>query len=64
MDTPCKSICLLDNTLGLCVGCGRTLAEITAWCGMTDTERRSVMDRLDDRLIMLSTALPAAAPEA
>ena len=28
LETPCVNICLLDNETGLCVGCGRTLAEI------------------------------------
>jgi predicted Fe-S protein YdhL (DUF1289 family) len=34
------------------VGCGRTLAEITAWMHMSERERRAVMDRLatDKRL--------------
>lgn len=50
METPCKNICQLDRTRGLCIGCGRTLAEIGAWCGMTDAERRAVMAGLADRL--------------
>lgn len=50
MDTPCKNICQLDRVRGLCIGCGRTLAEIASWRDMTDAERRAVMGGLDERL--------------
>lgn len=50
METPCKNICRLDLARGLCVGCGRTLAEIAGWRDLTDVERRAVMDGLDERL--------------
>jgi len=54
METPCKSICQVDRVRGLCIGCGRTLAEITQWRELTDGERRVIMDGLGDRLRTLT----------
>ncbi|HUU67749.1 MAG TPA: DUF1289 domain-containing protein [Methyloceanibacter sp.] len=50
METPCINICLLDETSGLCVGCGRSGDEIARWTGMTDAERRAIMAGLAERL--------------
>jgi len=50
LETPCVNICLLDNTTGLCVGCGRTGAEIAAWASMTPERRRAIMETLPQRL--------------
>jgi hypothetical protein len=36
-------------TSELCIGCGRTLAEIGGWLSMTADERRRVMDNLPAR---------------
>jgi len=50
LETPCINICLLDETSGLCVGCGRSGDEIARWTGMTDAERRAIMAGLAERL--------------
>jgi predicted Fe-S protein YdhL (DUF1289 family) len=55
IETPCKTICILDPHSGLCRGCGRDLAEIERWTAMTDRERRLIMDDLPRRL----AAMPA-----
>lgn len=44
VESPCNSKCKLHNEV--CVGCGRTRAEIRAWRKMTDKEKQSVIDRL------------------
>jgi predicted Fe-S protein YdhL (DUF1289 family) len=36
--SPCRDVCQLD-TQGICVGCGRSIAEITEWT-RADNERR------------------------
>ena len=56
LETPCVNICLLDSETGLCVGCGRTLAEIAGWAGMSDAERRAVMAVLPMRIERLEEA--------
>ncbi len=42
--SPCVNVCRLDG--GICVGCGRTIAEIAAWSSMNDAERRMVLRRI------------------
>ncbi|WCT75154.1 DUF1289 domain-containing protein [Sphingomonas naphthae] len=39
--SPCIRICTLDAA-DECLGCGRTLAEITGWLAATDAERRRI----------------------
>ena len=48
--TPCVAICRIDPATGLCIGCGRTGEEITAWATMSETERLTVMAGLEQRL--------------
>jgi uncharacterized protein len=44
--TPCNRICALHPVSGLCVGCGRSAAEIAGWLGFDDEERAAIMVRL------------------
>jgi uncharacterized protein len=48
--SPCIRLCTIDPLHGLCVGCGRTLAEIGRWMGLGETERRAIMAALPARL--------------
>lgn len=41
--SPCIGVCQLDAR-GLCEGCHRSGDEIARWLGMTDAERRHLMD--------------------
>ncbi|MBS0279848.1 MAG: DUF1289 domain-containing protein [Proteobacteria bacterium] len=50
MDSPCVKICTYEPGAGLCLGCGRTLAEIAGWATFTDAERRRIMAELPARL--------------
>ena len=43
MTSPCVRLCTLDPATSVCVGCGRTLAEIARWTRMTETERQAIM---------------------
>jgi hypothetical protein len=60
LESPCIKVCILDRQRGICVGCGRSLAEIASWSRMSDAERRSIMMRLaaDGR----STVAPGSLP--
>jgi predicted Fe-S protein YdhL (DUF1289 family) len=49
--SPCVKICIVDPISALCIGCGRTLAEIAAWPQMGEAERAAVMAGLEARLI-------------
>jgi predicted Fe-S protein YdhL (DUF1289 family) len=50
IETPCDNICTLDQESGLCLGCGRSLAEIERWTVFNDAERSRVMNELPRRL--------------
>lgn len=59
--SPCIKVCTLDPSAQLCIGCGRTLAEIAGWTAMSPDERSRVMAQLPERLARLngpSEALP------
>jgi predicted Fe-S protein YdhL (DUF1289 family) len=43
--SPCILICTLDDDK-CCLGCGRTLAEISGWSLMSVTEQWTVVDKL------------------
>ena len=48
--TPCVRICVVDPVSALCIGCGRTIAEIAAWPTMSEADRVAVMGGLEARL--------------
>jgi predicted Fe-S protein YdhL (DUF1289 family) len=50
VSTPCINVCILDPLSALCIGCGRTGEEITAWATMSETDRVTVMAGLEERL--------------
>ena len=55
IESPCRRICVLDSVTDLCIGCGRTRAEIASWRGLSPEERRAVMATLPDRLHDMSS---------
>lgn len=50
VSTPCIKVCIVDGKRGLCIGCGRTLAEIAAWGSLEEERRRAIMADLPARL--------------
>ena len=46
--SPCKSICKYDKNR-ICIGCYRTTHEIVNWITMTNEEKLSVMENIDNR---------------
>lgn len=50
IESPCRRICVLDPVTDLCIGCGRTRDEITAWRSLDADQRRAVMATLAARL--------------
>lgn len=50
IESPCRRVCVLDPVTDLCIGCGRTRAEIAAWRNLAPDQRRAVMAHLPDRL--------------
>jgi predicted Fe-S protein YdhL (DUF1289 family) len=49
MKSPCIKVCQMDPVRGVCIGCCRTLDEIARWGGMSEAERREILDKLSER---------------
>jgi uncharacterized protein len=50
IESPCVKICTLDARSGLCLGCGRTVNEISRWIEMSEAERARIIAELPWRL--------------
>jgi len=48
IESPCIGVCSLGPS-GLCTGCFRSAAEIAAWLGYSDRQRRAIMHELPQR---------------
>lgn len=48
-DSPCVHICLMDYELGLCIGCHRTLDEITYWATYSSSRKKEVLAAMATR---------------
>ena len=44
--SPCVSVCQMDERVGLCKGCLRTIEEIAAWSSMSDAQKRQINGQL------------------
>ncbi|MEO8531660.1 MAG: DUF1289 domain-containing protein [Deltaproteobacteria bacterium] len=49
IDSPCVKICVVHPDARICIGCFRTLDEISQWSKMTPEARRALMDDLPER---------------
>ncbi|HUG61926.1 MAG TPA: DUF1289 domain-containing protein [Methylomirabilota bacterium] len=54
--SPCIALCVMDPARGHCRGCFRTLGEIAAWGGMSETARLAVMATLPERAATMAGA--------
>ena len=54
--SPCISVCVMDATNGVCIGCLRTLDEIAAWSVLDADARRAVLAAIEERRIRLAPA--------
>lgn len=48
LDSPCVRNCCLDEN-DICLGCYRTLSEITLWTSMSKEEQQVVLDNAKHR---------------
>ncbi len=61
VSTPCIKVCAVSGQTGLCIGCGRTLAEIAGWAAMDEARRREIMAELPARLTAPARGRPESA---
>ena len=47
--SPCIDVCVLDEGGEYCLGCRRSVDEITAWPTLTAEEKRAVLQVLNER---------------
>ena len=40
VDSPCNDVCTTDPESGLCIGCGRTVDEISNWLYYSDKQKK------------------------
>jgi uncharacterized protein len=51
--SPCVNICTMDPSTGWCLGCGRTIREISNWSAKPPEERRAILQSLPPRMARL-----------
>ena len=49
IDSPCVKLCVVQPQSRLCVGCFRSIDEISAWSRMTPDTRKAIMAELPTR---------------
>lgn len=42
-ESPCINVCRMDAASGLCIGCRRTLDEISGWSRASEAERQAIL---------------------
>jgi len=55
--SPCIMVCTVDGTSGLCLGCYRTLGEISEWSRMSETDRQKILIELPSRIERIAPEL-------
>ena len=53
-ESPCVRTCVIDQHSKFCLGCGRTLHEISYWTRYTFEERQRILQQLPARLAVTS----------
>ncbi len=53
IESPCVDICQLDPSSGICLGCFRTMEEISVWIEMTDDDKREILRLAKDRQLLI-----------
>jgi predicted Fe-S protein YdhL (DUF1289 family) len=48
-ESPCVRTCVIDQHSKFCIGCGRTLHEISYWTRYTQEERQRILQQLPAR---------------
>jgi uncharacterized protein len=54
VESPCVKLCVVHPEARICVGCYRSIDEISAWSRMTHDARRAIMDELPSRAPQLA----------
>ena len=44
--SPCVDICKIDQESKVCLGCNRTIEEITNWSSLNDSEKKKILTKV------------------
>jgi hypothetical protein len=58
VESPCIRECRVDQVTGFCVGCFRTLREISYWASYTPEQRERIMTFIAARRAAEASRLP------
>jgi predicted Fe-S protein YdhL (DUF1289 family) len=50
IESPCNKVCAIEPVSSLCLGCGRSVDEISGWIGFGADQRARIMAELPQRL--------------
>lgn len=50
LNSPCMGVCEMDPRHGWCLGCYRTMDEITDWFRFDDEKKRAILARVNQRM--------------
>ena len=46
VESPCIAVCKIDYESGYCIGCNRTIEEITNWSIFDDSQKRKILTKI------------------
>jgi len=49
VQSPCISVCTINEDTGLCVGCFRTIEEIEQWWDLPPAKQREIVEKASAR---------------
>ncbi len=49
VESPCISVCTMDENTGFCFGCYRTLEEIQGWWDLDNVQKSKVVEEASQR---------------
>ena len=52
--SPCTNICAIDYNVGFCMGCKRTIKEITTWSNLDEAKKKQILLKITDRKFFIS----------
>lgn len=51
VESPCIAVCKIDYESGYCIGCNRTIEEITNWGSFNDSQKKKILTKVKSKNI-------------
>ena len=49
IESPCVDVCKIDYESGYCIGCNRTIEEITNWSSFNDSHKKKILTKVKSK---------------